>query len=102
MMQRMTAVETQIDVHGYSVDIFLPKYSLVIEYQGQQHYTQTHTGSYTLYLFINFISLQFMSLTSFISFTSIHSLTSFTSFTSFASIHFTHFIHLFSNEMHSI
>lgn len=45
MLKSVTRVEPQTRIQGHSIDLFLPEWSLAVEYQGQQHYAPTYWQS---------------------------------------------------------
>jgi hypothetical protein len=44
MLRSLTQIECNVNLHGYSVDIFVPEWSVAFEYQGAHHYNQTYRG----------------------------------------------------------
>lgn len=47
MIRSLTSdVQIHADVHGYSVDIFIPQWKVAIEYQGDQHYKAVYKGDF--------------------------------------------------------
>jgi very-short-patch-repair endonuclease len=44
MLEKFTHVIPQARILGYSVDLFLPEWSIAVEYQGYQHFQQFFRG----------------------------------------------------------
>jgi very-short-patch-repair endonuclease len=47
MLKSVTSVSVHHVIEGYSVDVYLPEFSVAIEYQGAQHFTPKLRGEVT-------------------------------------------------------
>jgi hypothetical protein len=52
MLEIISPAEPHVTINGYSVDIYLPQFSLAFEFQGKQHYVPHKRGSLKQYEYL--------------------------------------------------